>query len=424
MSNIKTYADYARKYADDLYAPYNPTGAFPLDVRGFFENFEDAQEAAKKAVAIGGTGSAYYHGQLIGVLEYPEGLDNPAYGTAAYYIIQPNGILSPIGNGNTATVGLEFSEPTFDDSTQQWYCKVMGLGACKESEIYIPAISPSGAIVNEINEAAFANVHTITKVTLPSTITVIDSVAFLKCSNLETVELQEGLISIGEFAFSQCTKLSKIALPDTVTSIGQFVFFDCAALQEIHLSKNLSNLGVSAFAGCCNLRELMFYEATTIIPASLCKDCLKLTACVFPRIIDLSAVSIFENCSSLNTIYYAGSLEDWINIPKQESSWRKSADNNSWQLLYNSASSAVGTPLTIVYEFADTVYEVNIKLNTKVANLNTNITTLGNNTADKFTSIATKLDTAGKNLLSISEISAEEDSYCLTIDPSAFSSNT
>jgi hypothetical protein len=477
MSNKKTYADYARRYADDLYAPYNPTGAFPIDVRSFFESFEEAQEAAKTAVAVGGAGSTYYHGQLVGVLEYPDGIDHSASGVANYYIIQPTGILSPIGSGNANTVGLEFTEPMFDDPTQQWYCKVKGLGACKDSEIYIPAISPSGAIVNGIVEGAFYNTN-ITKVVIPATVLTIADSAFYRCANLETVELNEGLIYVGNFGFSNCPKLTKISFPNTVASLGTYVLADCSELVELQLSTNLSSIGMAAFSGCTKLKTLLFYDATTALPRELLKGCSSLESIVLPANIDLAEDSIFEHCKALTTIYYAGNFSEWEALPKSSSTWAKGATGTIWYLKWN-PSSSWGTQIVLVPEFADNIYEINIKMNSKVAGLdaalinlqtttttelathtsemttliNSNhselstaldnldtmlntaitesataldskITTLSAATTAQFDSVGTKLADAGDKLISFSAIDTEEDSFCLTLDPSVFGSNT
>jgi hypothetical protein len=40
-----------------------------------------------------------------------------------------------------------------------------------------------------------------------------------------------------------------------------------------------------------------------------------------------------------------------------------------------------------------------------------------------FTKVNNVMDAANNNLLSLTEIESEEDSYCLSIDPSVFNSN-
>jgi hypothetical protein len=57
---------------------FNPTSAFPLDARSYFESYSAAVEAARTAVEAGGTDSVYYYGQTLVVVED---------GIANFYII-------------------------------------------------------------------------------------------------------------------------------------------------------------------------------------------------------------------------------------------------------------------------------------------------------------------------------------------------
>lgn len=67
---------------------FNPTSAFPLDARSYFESYEAAVAAAATAEPAGSTNSVYYFGQTIAVVEDEK---------ATLYIIQPDNTLSTIG---------------------------------------------------------------------------------------------------------------------------------------------------------------------------------------------------------------------------------------------------------------------------------------------------------------------------------------
>jgi hypothetical protein len=76
----------------------NPTSAFPLDARCYFESMEEAQAAAATAEPVGSTNTVYYYGQKVLVYE------NDA---VAWYTIQPDGTLLAEGSGEVAeTVSL------------------------------------------------------------------------------------------------------------------------------------------------------------------------------------------------------------------------------------------------------------------------------------------------------------------------------
>lgn len=69
---------------------FNPTSAFPLDARSYFESYDKAEAAAKSAAVAGSDESIYYYGQTLVVFEN---------NLATFYIIQPNEInpLTPLG---------------------------------------------------------------------------------------------------------------------------------------------------------------------------------------------------------------------------------------------------------------------------------------------------------------------------------------
>lgn len=48
---------------------FNPTSAFPLDARAYFESYTDAEAAAKRAEEVGSTNSAYHYGMKLLVYE-------------------------------------------------------------------------------------------------------------------------------------------------------------------------------------------------------------------------------------------------------------------------------------------------------------------------------------------------------------------
>lgn len=74
---------------------FNPTAAFPIDARSYFESYADAIAAAATAVPAGSSESVYYYGQTLVVVENNK---------ASFYIIQPDKTLSGIegASGNNS----------------------------------------------------------------------------------------------------------------------------------------------------------------------------------------------------------------------------------------------------------------------------------------------------------------------------------
>ena len=67
---------------------FNPTSAFPLDARSYFESLDTAKAAAATAEEAGSSTTTYYFGQTIAVVES---------GTAKLYTIQPDKQLAEVG---------------------------------------------------------------------------------------------------------------------------------------------------------------------------------------------------------------------------------------------------------------------------------------------------------------------------------------
>ena len=90
---------------------------------------------------------------------------------------------------------------------------------------------PSG--VTKIGPYAFSG-SSLSHITIPDTVTVIDIAAFNHCSNLTHITIPLSVVAIDSSAFSKCTSLTSIAIPISVISLGNSVFSGCSNLTSIH----------------------------------------------------------------------------------------------------------------------------------------------------------------------------------------------
>ncbi|MBR1929235.1 MAG: leucine-rich repeat domain-containing protein [Paludibacteraceae bacterium] len=67
----------------------------------------------------------------------------------------------------------------------------------------------------------------ITSVTLPATITSINTCSFINCSYLKKVVLPETITSIGWGAFAYCSSLTEINMPNSLQSLSAWCFGGC-----------------------------------------------------------------------------------------------------------------------------------------------------------------------------------------------------
>ena len=134
--------------------------------------------------------------------------------------------------------------------------RVLRAGMYRNNDLVYELVIPEG--VEEIEDAAFAGLSTLNKVTFPSTLKKIGARAFEECIGLKEVSLPaEGMTEIGEAAFKGCAELTRINIPDGITEIADSAFEECRKLSSVALPKNgLVRIGDSAFAGCAALTGL------------------------------------------------------------------------------------------------------------------------------------------------------------------------
>ena len=130
--------------------------------------------------------------------------------------------------------------------------------------------------LQKIGYGAFMGCTELESITIPSTVTEIDILAFHDCSNLEEVTLNEGLQKIGEAAFYKCTSLEDVALPSTVTEIDDDAFFGCSNLREVELNGVPQYFDNEAFLICDVLEKILFptisYSLVNIIQTGHWED--------------------------------------------------------------------------------------------------------------------------------------------------------
>ena len=117
---------------------------------------------------------------------------------------------------------------------------------------YIPKslkkITITGMDIEVINSIAFLGCSNLVSITLPDNIKIIGSDAFSNCQNLVDINIPDGVITIEESAFYNCTNLTTITIPDSVTSIGRYAFYNCTNLKYVSIPDSVTTIGENAFA--------------------------------------------------------------------------------------------------------------------------------------------------------------------------------
>lgn len=180
-----------------------------------------------------------------------------------------------------------------------------------------------GYLVYEIAHAAFDNSNFET-ITLPDTLQVISSNAFLGCEDLLSIVIPDSVTSIGDFAFRDNTSLQSVVLSNQLTSISWGAFYDTpslvsinipegvtvinagafykSAFEHIQLPSTLVFIGLNAFQST-GLIDIEIPEGVTQLLQYTFSDCKELQSVILPSTLSTIHDSLFHNNFALESIY-------------------------------------------------------------------------------------------------------------------------
>jgi hypothetical protein len=172
-----------------------------------------------------------------------------------------------------------------------------------DANVVIPD-SISGVSVTSIGHAAFYG-QNITSITMPDTVTKIQSYAFYQCRSLKNVTYSKKLTDIWFYAFAYCNSLTSISLPDSLTTLNSKIFVKCTNLTDVILPKHLRDIGVGTFAYTA-LTSITFPDSVISIASQSFYGCSKLASATFAGNAPSYGLGpyIFDNTAPSFSIYY------------------------------------------------------------------------------------------------------------------------
>ena len=126
-------------------------------------------------------------------------------------------------------------------------------------------------------------------------------------SQVQEAEFEEGMKNIPAYAFQGATNLKKVSVPDTVTSIESYAF-QSTGLAIFQLKDNITNLGEYVFANCGNLEEVNWNNTLSEIPKSTFSECISLKKFNMTNVVKVVAENAFQGCESLENFDFTKNI--------------------------------------------------------------------------------------------------------------------
>lgn len=112
--------------------------------------------------------------------------------------------------------------------------------------------------VEALGERSFADLRTLTEISLPSTLRRIGAGAFSACRNLWSVVIPNGVTELEHSVFEYCNALSSVTLPDHLTGIGYSAFSYCEKLDHLVIPEGVTKIHSFTFSNCVSLEHITF----------------------------------------------------------------------------------------------------------------------------------------------------------------------
>ena len=249
-------------------------------------------------------------------------------------------------------IGAALRAVVFTGGDYIWRCESYHYAPCTiigytghGGAVTIPSVFGGTHSVASIGFEAFYGCTSLTRITIPKGVAIIERWAFGQCTNLTNVTIPTGVGSIEDSAFSGCTSLARVTMPSSVYAVGDLAFQGCSSLASVTIPNRVGDIGNGPFSGCdrlttitvaagnpdySSLAGVLFDKSRTLliqcpggkaggytIPASVSNigdyafsGCHSLTSITIPASVTTIGVSAFRGCTSLTSITIPASVSN------------------------------------------------------------------------------------------------------------------
>lgn len=169
-----------------------------------------------------------------------------------------------------------------------------------------------------ISMIALRNIHGLTSIFIPNSVTNIGAYAFSGCTGLSAITVEsenpnysskDGVLfnKLQSIIYSYSNaKSPTYSIPNTVTAIGGYAFYNCTNLTSVTIPNSVTIISVYAFSGCTNLLSI---HANAAIPAPI-------NSYTFSNV-DKSKCILYVPTGSLSAYRAANYWKDFSNIVEE-----------------------------------------------------------------------------------------------------------
>ena len=136
--------------------------------------------------------------------------------------------------------------------------------------------------LEKINACAFYGCESLTTLTLPTSLKILELQCFRNCTGLVSMRFNDGLTEIGDNSFEGCSSLKNVYIPYSVKNICIATFKNCSSLSYFVVDTNPElYVKQNAFAGCDSLSAIYRLNTNTFVVHNTGNDIIFATTSYF-----------------------------------------------------------------------------------------------------------------------------------------------
>ena len=168
----------------------------------------------------------------------------------------------------------------------------------------------------EILRYAFSDIDTLHTITLPGSVTTIAERAFMDCTGVEKINLED-VDTIVQYAFLGATNLASVKLKET--TVAKNTFQNCTSLESVEFTGENVTVMDSAFNGCVALNNIAGSDKVVAIYGYAFAKTFQTTAgsLDFPNAYFYGSYA-FQNATKLTSVTVKGSYKDSKGVETQK----------------------------------------------------------------------------------------------------------